>query len=124
MTEFNDGCAVSVVVPVYNCHEFLKECLDSLRNQSFGNIEIIVVDDGSGRRFGYYSAGFLQTPTAVSLFYVSPTLESVRHATGVWKQPQANGLYLWMPTTYSFRTPYGRCLMLRQLPEPTWFSEK
>ena len=38
---------VSVVVPVYNTQDYLKECLDSIINQSFKEIEIVCIDDGS-----------------------------------------------------------------------------
>lgn len=38
---------VSVVVPVYNAERFLRPCLDSIRNQTLKEIEIICVDDGS-----------------------------------------------------------------------------
>ena len=38
---------VSVIVPVFNCEKHLPRCLDSLRNQSLENIEIVLVDDGS-----------------------------------------------------------------------------
>jgi glycosyltransferase involved in cell wall biosynthesis len=38
---------ISVVVPVYNGERFLKACIDSLKNQSYDNYEIIIVDDGS-----------------------------------------------------------------------------
>jgi glycosyltransferase EpsH len=38
---------VSVVVPVYNGEAHLEECLDSIRNQTLTDIEIICVDDGS-----------------------------------------------------------------------------
>ena len=38
---------VSVVIPVYNVEEFLKECLDSIVNQTLEDIEIICVNDGS-----------------------------------------------------------------------------
>lgn len=38
---------VSVVVPVYNVSTHLKECLQSISNQTYKNLQIIVVDDGS-----------------------------------------------------------------------------
>lgn len=38
---------VSIVVPVYNAERYLRQCLDSIVGQSFGDIEILCVDDGS-----------------------------------------------------------------------------
>ncbi|OCG03223.1 glycosyltransferase [Gilliamella sp. wkB112] len=38
---------VSIVVPVYNVERYLRQCLDSIINQSLTNIEIICVNDGS-----------------------------------------------------------------------------
>lgn len=37
----------SIIIPVYNSEHFLKECIDSILNQCYQNIEIILVNDGS-----------------------------------------------------------------------------
>lgn len=39
--------AISIIIPVYNTSTFLKECIDSIINQTFKDIEIICVNDGS-----------------------------------------------------------------------------
>lgn len=41
---------VTVIVPAYNEEEYLEECLESLRAQTYKNLEIIVIDDGSKDR--------------------------------------------------------------------------
>ena len=38
---------VSVIVPVYNVEDYLAECVESLQNQTYPELEIILVDDGS-----------------------------------------------------------------------------
>lgn len=39
--------SISVIVPVYNVENYIKQCVDSLINQTLPNIEIILVDDGA-----------------------------------------------------------------------------
>lgn len=38
---------ISVIVPVYKVEPYLRKCLDSIINQTYRNLEIILVDDGS-----------------------------------------------------------------------------
>ena len=43
---------ISVIVPVYNVEEYIRECLDSIINQTYKKLEIILVDDGSTDKSG------------------------------------------------------------------------
>lgn len=43
----NENSKISVIVPVYNAEQYLERCIDSIISQSYSNIEIILVDDGS-----------------------------------------------------------------------------
>ena len=38
---------ISFVIPVYNVEPYLRDCLDSVINQTYKNLEIILVNDGS-----------------------------------------------------------------------------
>lgn len=43
---------ISVIVPVYKTQQYLDRCISSIRNQTYENLEIILVDDGSPDRSG------------------------------------------------------------------------
>lgn len=43
---------ISIIVPVYNVESYLNRCVDSILNQSYSNLEIILVDDGSSDNSG------------------------------------------------------------------------
>ena len=45
MEEKND--MISVIVPIYKVEEFLDECIQSIVDQTYQNLQIILVDDGS-----------------------------------------------------------------------------
>ena len=48
----SNSVVVSVIVPVYNVEDYLERCLNSIIRQTFSNMEIICVDDGSTDRSG------------------------------------------------------------------------
>lgn len=46
MQEIQNFC-VGIIVPIYNVEAYLKKCLDSVVGQTYQNLQIILVDDGS-----------------------------------------------------------------------------
>ncbi len=46
------GKKISVIIPAYNVESYIRRCLDSLVNQTYDNLELIVVNDGSTDRTG------------------------------------------------------------------------
>lgn len=47
-----ENSRISIVVPVYNIERYIERCIESLINQTYRNIEIILVDDGSSDASG------------------------------------------------------------------------
>lgn len=45
--KYKDNVFFSIIIPVYNTEKYLKRCLDSVLNQSFKDLEIIIIDDCS-----------------------------------------------------------------------------
>lgn len=43
---------ISVIIPVYNVEKYIHQCLDSVVNQTYKNLEIILIDDGSTDKSG------------------------------------------------------------------------
>lgn len=59
---------ISVVIPVYNVEKYLRQCLDSVINQTYSDLEILIVDDGSTDNSGAICDGYL-TDSRVKVFH-------------------------------------------------------
>lgn len=57
---YHEDIKVSIIVPVYNVEAYLQRCVYSLVNQTYGNVEIILVDDGSTDSSGVLCEDYAQ----------------------------------------------------------------
>ena len=60
---------VSIIVPVYNTETFLPKCIESIQNQTYSNIEIILVDDGSTDRSGDICDSYAENDTRIRVIH-------------------------------------------------------
>ena len=56
---------ISVIVPVYNVSRYIDRCMTSLLKQTYENIEIILVDDGSPDDCGFKCDQYARTDSRV-----------------------------------------------------------
>ncbi|AJR02870.1 glycosyltransferase family 2 protein [Siansivirga zeaxanthinifaciens] len=63
------NCLISIVVPVYNVEKYLRECLDSILNQSYKKLEILIVNDGSTDKSGQICDEFVLKDSRVKVFH-------------------------------------------------------
>lgn len=85
---------ISVIVPVYNIEEYLPRCLQAISNQTYRNLELILVDDGSTDGSGLLCDEFAAQDSRVRVIH--------QPNTGLWAarnagHDAAQGDYLWFP---------------------------
>lgn len=60
---------ISIIVPIYNVEYYLEECVDSLLNQSYRNLEILLVDDGSTDNSGQLCENLKNKDSRISVYH-------------------------------------------------------
>lgn len=58
---------ISIVVPVYNVEEYLEACLESIARQTYANIEVLIVNDGSRDNSGEICSRYVQSDSRFKL---------------------------------------------------------
>lgn len=64
-----DAALISIVIPVYNVENYLERCIRSVLNQTYGNLEIILVDDGSPDRCGELCERYAREDSRVKAYH-------------------------------------------------------
>ncbi len=65
----NEQPLISVIIPVYNVEPFLSRCLDSVIRQSYRNLEIILIDDGSADASGAICDAYAQKDSRIRVIH-------------------------------------------------------
>lgn len=82
---------ISVIVPIYNTEKYLVECVESIRKQTYSNIEIILVDDGSMDASIEICDEFAEKDSRVRVFHKENEGVAVARNFGI---QQSNGQYV------------------------------
>ena len=95
---------VSVIVPVYNVEKYLRQCLDSILQQTYQNLEILIINDGSTDGSDAICREYLEKDERISYFAKENTGISDTRNVGI---RQATGEYVtfvdsddWIEKTY------------------------
>lgn len=83
---------ISVIIPIYNTEQYLKECLDSVCSQSYKDIEIICINDGSTDNSEEITRSYAQQDQRIKLISQKNQGLSITRNNGV---SQAQGEYLF-----------------------------
>ena len=72
---------ISIIVPVYKVEKYLQECVTSIQNQTYRNLEIILVDDGSPDKSGKLCNEYAKRDSRIKVIHkVNGGLSSARNA--------------------------------------------
>lgn len=87
-----DQPVVSVIIPVYNTEKYLDKCISSIREQTYKNIEILLINDGSSDRSGEICDRHTTEDDRIQVVHISN--HGVSHARNLGIQ-MASGKYLF-----------------------------
>ena len=85
---------VSVIVPVYNVEPYLKDCLSSILRQTWQNIDVILIDDGSPDACGQICDYYAEIDSRVRVFHTENKGLSAARNLGIEKAKETDSEFL------------------------------
>ena len=71
---------ISIIVPVYRTEKYLRECIDSILNQTYRNLEVLLIDDGSPDKSGEICEAYASKDNRIRVFHtINKGLSSARN---------------------------------------------
>lgn len=93
---------ISIIVPVYNCQKTIRKCIKSIISQTFSNIEIIIIDDGSKDESGKICDLFAKADPRIQVIHKNNEGVSTARNTGI---QLANGDYICFVDSDDWMSP-------------------
>ncbi|MBP3853284.1 MAG: glycosyltransferase, partial [Erysipelotrichaceae bacterium] len=81
--QLNQNERISVIVPVYNVEDYLQDCIDSITAQTYQNLEILLIDDGSTDRSGQMCDEIAKTDDRIQVIHQKNGGLSAARNTGI-----------------------------------------
>lgn len=81
---------ITVIIPVYKVEPYLRQCLDSVINQTYRNLEIIIIDDGSPDNCGIICDEYANMDSRIQVIHkkneglCAARNDGIKRATGEW----------------------------------------
>ena len=86
-----DNPEISIIVPIYNVEKYLDKCIKSIQIQTFSDIEIILVDDGSTDKSGSICDSYAAVDKRIHVIHKENSGVSAARNTGI---RSARGKYI------------------------------
>ncbi|MFJ7827546.1 glycosyltransferase [Psychrobacillus sp. NPDC096623] len=83
MSIIKSNCQVSIIVPVYNAELYLNDCIQSIINQTYKNIEVILINDGSTDTSGFICDDFANIDSRIKVIHQSNSGPSISRNIGI-----------------------------------------
>ena len=111
-----ENIKISIIVPVYNVESYIEQCLDSIRKQTYSNLEVILIDDGSVDASASVCQRYVGEDSRFQLICQKNKGASAARNRGL---DQATGEYIGFVDSYDWIEPdmYERLLKIAQKEE-------